>query len=420
MRIHESIPRYTDFDPQIPVWCVTPGEGRCIHRFFDTSPISHGGTLLAVLRVPQETRAVAPGEEAQVVVIDLETGVERVVYTTCGWEAQMGANINWGRDDRTLLFNDVDRQTWQPFGVQLDWPTGKAERFAHGIYHASPDGRWAVVGDLTTMRWSQAGYGVVIPDELVPRRIGAPDDTGVFLTDLDTGESRMLLSIGEAFRRATPYVTDEELGGLESYVFHTKFSPDGSRIMFTTRRLPLEIEHGFGMDHSQMWFDIFTIRPDGTELRNPVPYPFWRYAGHHTTWTPDSRSLTLNLDLRREGMKIWIVGHDGADFRLLVDFAKGSGHPTLHRDGRHVLTDSYSGEGFADAEGSIPLRWLDLAEKKESHPVRVRLNPRDAWGDWRIDPHPAWDRTWRYVAFNGSLGDTRRVFLADFGPLLGD
>lgn len=419
MKIHPSFPLYTDFEPAIPVWCLTPHRGGCLHRFFDTSPVSPGGRFVAVLRVGQEERAVRPGETAEVVVVDLETGVERVVYTTRGWEAQMGANINWGSDDSTLLFNDVDPETWRPFGVKLDWMTGRHERFEHGIYHASPDGRWAVVGDLTTMRWSQPGYGVVIPDERVPRRIGAPDDTGVFLTDTQTGQSRMLISIREAFHRATAYVTDEELAGLESYVFHTKFSPDGQRIMFSTRRWPKEIEHGFGMDHRKMLFDIFTIRPDGTELYNPVPYPYWKYPGHHTTWTADSQHLTFNLDLHHKGLKIWQVKQDGGDFHLLVDFAAGSGHPTLHRNGRHVVADSYLNAAFANEEGAVPLRWLDLEKRVETRPVWVRIRQRSKLGEWRVDPHPAWDRTWRYVAFNGILGDTRRLFLADFGALVG-
>jgi len=418
MHIHASLPRYTEFGTSIPVWCITPRAGGCLHRFFDTSPLSPGGRYLACLRVPQEMERVRPGEEAQVIVVDLQTGEERSVYTTRGWEAQMGANINWGEDDATLLFNDVDMQTWQPFGVKLNWQTGKHERFPRGIYHASPDGRWAVVGDLTTMRWSQLGYGVIIPEERVPRRYGLPGDTGVFLTDTRTGESRLLISIADAFRRATPYVTDADFEQQESYVFHTKFSPDGQRIMFTTRRQPRDVSKGYGFDHSKIFFDIFTIRPDGTDLYNPVPWPYWRFAGHHTTWTPDSQSLTLNLDLHRQGMKIWRVKQDGGDFRLLVDFAKGSGHPTLHKNGRHVLTDTYLGEGFANSEGAIPLRWLDLHTRQETHPITIRI--KDAThSEWRIDPHPAWDRTWRYVAFNGSLGGTRRVFLADFAPLLG-
>lgn len=89
----------------------------------------------------QEERLPLPGEEAEVFVVDLATGDERVVARTCGLEGQMGANLNWGTDDRTLLFNDVDPPTWDVHCVRLDWPTGETFRFGRGIYQTLPDGR---------------------------------------------------------------------------------------------------------------------------------------------------------------------------------------------------------------------------------------------------------------------------------------
>ena len=47
-------PCVKEFSGVVPVWCVTPGEGRCIHRFFDTSPISPAGRYMALFRMPQE------------------------------------------------------------------------------------------------------------------------------------------------------------------------------------------------------------------------------------------------------------------------------------------------------------------------------------------------------------------------------
>ena len=44
--------------------------------------------------------------------------------------------------------------------------------------------------------------------------------------------------------------------------------------------------------------------------------------------------------------------------------------------------------------------------------------PDLAHGALRVDPHPAWDRSWRRVVFNGVDGDTRRVYLADFSRLV--
>lgn len=67
----DRFPRYTEFDPLVPVWCLTPNEGRCIHRFFDTSPIAPGGRYAAVFRLPFEDRQPAPGEVGQIVVADL-------------------------------------------------------------------------------------------------------------------------------------------------------------------------------------------------------------------------------------------------------------------------------------------------------------------------------------------------------------
>ena len=36
-----------------------------------------------------------------------------------------------------------------------------------------------------------------------------------------------------------------------------------------------------------------------------------------------------------------------------------------------------------------------------------------AEGEFRIDAHPAWDRSGRYVIFNGFQNGTRNVFMAD-------
>ena len=60
-----------------------------------------------------------PGEAGEVVIVDLETGRERVVATTRGWETQMGANVQWGATDADLFFNDVDPTTWKKRTVKV-------------------------------------------------------------------------------------------------------------------------------------------------------------------------------------------------------------------------------------------------------------------------------------------------------------
>lgn len=105
--LSDDFPRYTAFDPLVPVWCVTPNTGRTIHRFFDTSPFSPSGRYLALTRLPFEDRLPQPGDVAEVVRTDLETGEECVVAETQGWDTQLGAQAQWGADDTQLFFNDV-------------------------------------------------------------------------------------------------------------------------------------------------------------------------------------------------------------------------------------------------------------------------------------------------------------------------
>ena len=52
MQISRSFPNYENFSPRVPVWCVTPERPACIHRFFDTSPISPSGRYVALFQLP--------------------------------------------------------------------------------------------------------------------------------------------------------------------------------------------------------------------------------------------------------------------------------------------------------------------------------------------------------------------------------
>ena len=183
-----------EYDPEVPVWCITPNEGGTIHRFFDTCPISPSGRYVALFRLPREDRQPEPGEAGQVVLVDLESGDERVVGETCGWEPQMGANINWGASDHALFFNDVDATTWQPFAWKLNPQTGERQRVSGTVYHASPDGRWLISANMTTMRRTQPGYGVCIPLDEMRRNVGPVDDDGFTLKYEDKSGSHEVRS----------------------------------------------------------------------------------------------------------------------------------------------------------------------------------------------------------------------------------
>ena len=199
-----TFPAYTDHSPRVPVYCVTPGNTGYIHRYYDSSPFSPSGRYMAVTRLPFEDRRPKPGEVAEIAVIDLATGDTRTVAETRGWDVQLGAQLQWGADDRTLLFNDLEVRDWMPYGVRLDLQTGESRRLGGTIYSVSSDGRWAASPCLRRMAVTQQGYGVVVPKEYVPGNRGASEDDGIWITDLHSGNSRLLVSLAQIVDRAVP------------------------------------------------------------------------------------------------------------------------------------------------------------------------------------------------------------------------
>src|SRR5210317_1814350 len=97
--LSKSFPKYTDYEPVVPVYCVTPELSGTVHRFFDTSPFSPSGRYIALTRFPFEDRLPIPGDKAEVLLVDLTTGEQHLVAETRGWDTQLGAQVQWGADD---------------------------------------------------------------------------------------------------------------------------------------------------------------------------------------------------------------------------------------------------------------------------------------------------------------------------------
>lgn len=420
-------PRYERFDPRVPVWCVTPKVDRCIHRFFDTSPIDPRGGRLVVTRLPYEDRAPSPGDVAEVIVIDLSSGATEVVAQTRGWEPQMGANVNWAGDG-VLVFNDVEPGEWEPFAVRLDLETGEKTRLGGTVYHASPDGRFAASSCMKRMGWTQGGYGVVIPESLVETNIGLRDDDGLTLTDIRTGEAKLVASLKRIVETAGPDELRERPDGFAIYGFHAKFNGRGDRLIYTLRWFEHHgetptIDRG-GMRRN-LRFAVYTLKPDGSDIRLAVPPDRWEKGGHHINFYPDGDTLSMNLG-HFGGLQLVRCGADGSGLEPMMDITAepppppGSGHPTVHRDNRHVLTDTYTHEPTAFGDGTIPLRWIDLHTASEQTLVRVNTKTPCPLQVMRVDPHPAWDATWKFAAFNAFVDGTRRVYIADLSSLIAE
>jgi hypothetical protein len=410
----QRFPACTAFDARVPV--IRLAEGKIIHRFFDTSPISPSGRYVGLFRLPNENQKPQPGQSGDVVLVDLQTGKERTLAQTRGWETQMGANVQWGRTDADLFFNDVDTDTWTPFAVHFNPQTGSSRRLEGTVFTVSPDGTQLTSYNLASSRLIQVGYGVVLPDDRTPRNKGPVDDDGLFVMDIARGKSRMIASIRDIYERAVPDLHIENAERYEYYCFQVRWNPQGTRLMaFLRWHDPSEPKGG------PRRLTLVTMRGDGSDIRLAITPAQYARGGHHPMWAPDGENITINLNIRDGTKELDLVSvrYDGANLHSIHPI--GSGHPSMHPRLPFVITDAYPREPVTRGDGTAPLRLIDLRNRTEVALAQVVLTRSDSaklTSEHRIDAHPVWDRTGRYIVFNGVHNDTRSVFVADVGKWL--
>ncbi|MDP6775896.1 MAG: hypothetical protein QGI83_03930, partial [Candidatus Latescibacteria bacterium] len=242
---------------------------------------------------------------------------------------------------------------------------------------------------------------------------GAPEDDGLFVTDTDTGECRLLTSLAKIVETAVPTFDPDEYADGDFYGFHVKYNLQGDRLMLVLRWKP---RAGGKMKHN-----VITMRSDGSDIRVAIGEENWGKGGHHPNWCPDGETVMINIKDDGENLRFVKARFDGSDYGVMTEAVKGSGHPSMHPDGRHILTDVYLHEPLAYGDGTTPIRWIDLETGQEQVVIRINNDPPypGPRKELRIDPHPAWDREFKRIAFNGCWEGRRRVYVADMSEVLG-
>ncbi|GAA1954152.1 TolB-like translocation protein [Microbacterium aquimaris] len=435
MKLSSTFPEYTSFSPSISIRRVSLGDKPAIHRFYDTSPVSPSGRFVTYTEFVEDTRLPQPGDIAFVVVVDLGTGLEVYRSSTIAWDTQVGAHPQWGATDHDLFFNRMSTADWEPYGVRVDIINEVEARLDGTIYMVSRDGRHAVSPNLVRLQGIQAGYGVITPYDRSRGGARFPKDDGVFLVDLQTGRRRLAVSLYDIATAFPLHFENLSNNDGELYGFHTKWSPDGLRIMFLVRWR----DRSTRGNRSRNW--IVTMNADGSNLQIALTPDLWR-GGHHPNWCPDSTHIVMNLVDRRGNrvsqkffsainrlsrkfglgdmfnaarLRFMTFRHDGSDLRVVAPSHLGSGHPTWHDGLQSILTDAYPHEPVTARDGTVPIRLISVEDDTSEELIRMNCTPRYPGpnNEWRVDPHPAWVATGGQFVMNGSPHGKRGVYLAD-------
>jgi hypothetical protein len=379
-----------------PVRRITRGPRHHWFGYYDKLQFDPTVRYVLGMQVDFEHRSPTADDIIKIGMVDLgdndrwiELGQSRA------WCWQQGCMLQWRPGSATeVLWNDRDGGHFVCH--ILDIATGKRHTIGHPVYSVSPDGKSAVTADFRRIQDVRPGYGYPgLPDPHVDDL--APADTGVFHIDLESGQSKLIISLAEIARRGT--IPNNGLG-VKHYFNHLLFSPDGSRFIAL---------HRWRYPNGSRLTRLITARPDGSDIRIVVANGYashfiWRDATH-----------ILSQSRKFAGTENWgnFLFEDidgGGDVREIGrSVLDGSGHISYLPGNKWILNDTYP-------RGQERMQTPHLFRVETGR--RVDLGhfhlPKAYTGEWRVDTHPRFSPDSRYVCIDVPHKDEgRQLHLID-------
>ena len=334
-------------------------------------------------KLPEET------EPATLGLVDLTTNRFIPLTQTRAWNFQQGCMAHWlaTSPDSLIIFNDFREGKY--VSVIMNVHTKKEiKTIPWPVSAVSPNGKEAVSLNFSRLRLTRPDYGYGGGGQDAKENIQLPPDDGLFFIDLETGESRLLVSI-EQVKDLIPPLAEGSIGWFN----HTLFSRKGSKIFWLSRQME---------DKTRITTSL-TVNRDGTDLRRCFPD---NWAGSHFDWLNDDElMITANWEGKQYAHVLFTVGKQ--DYKRLgnglLDY---DGHGTFSPDQRWMVTDSYPSGGMREQK----IYLMDM-KTEAVLPLGRYVQPPEFTGFWRCDIHCRWSPSGKMIGFNSTHTGSRQVYI---------
>lgn len=387
-------------------YAVTQGpQDHLLANYFGINAWSPDGRYLAVLGVDFSGRLPEETDTATVALVDLREENRYIpIGQTCSWNFQEAAMFHWlPWEDGLCAFNDL--RDGRFVTVMLNWKTGAERIFHRPVSAVDPSGEWAVSLNYARLRVCRPDYGYAGEGQDPQLDQVWPEDDGLWLVNLKTGEEKLLLSVADA-RSLMPEITSDD--GL-AYFCHTIISPDAGKVFFLARTVQDFKAQLAERGYVYHWDTVsFTIRTDGTDLRRCFQ-DGWK--GSHFNWNADSETLVVTA--RWNGNQTWShvvfsVGEEEQVRHLAPGIMDWDGHCIFSPNGQFI-----SSEGYWNKDGYRS--WVLLRLEDEALISLGSFFVPEQYKEQysRCDLHARWRPDGSQLAFNSVHEGSRQVYLRD-------
>ena len=324
------------------------------------------------------------------------------------WGWQQGCMLQWRPHSKSeVVWND--REGDRHVCRVMDITTRKSRTLPRPIYTLSGDGRWAITTDFSRVQRMRAGYGYVgLTDPCADQR--APETSGVWRLDMDSGESELIFSLADAARIK---YQGESLSEKWNYFNHLLISPDSSRFIVLHRWRNDTGDAQNPQPKGRFTTRMFTVAMDGSDryILDPsgnTSHFIWRDPQHICAWTrPTGQPAGFYLFKDQTG-KFESVG-DGVMTQ--------NGHNTYipKTDNQWILNDTYPSQ---EKREQVPYLFHVPTGKRVD--LGAFHSPPNYSGEWRCDTHPRTSNDGKTVAIDSPhSGGGRQIHLIDISKIVG-
>ena len=241
------------------------------HHFFgyigqcQTIPWNASGRYILGMEIDRIDRMPEPEDAATIILIDTQDNNKITrIDKTHAWNPQQGTMFYWNPSatETQFFFNDRDIESGKIFTVLYD--IEKKQRVREYLFNDTPIGNSGVAADGAS--WLGLNYGRLARLRLVTGYSDAldwskdeiaPQNDGIFVVDIETGEKRLLVSYHQLEEKLQERDPGMKHTGL--FINHTLWNRNSDLVYFFVRA-------GWNEQGGKRINTPFSIRADGTGL----------------------------------------------------------------------------------------------------------------------------------------------------------
>ena len=376
-----------------PVKRLTTAGEHWFFGYYDIPAFDSACENHLALRVPFMDRMPTADDKAEIYRIRLKTGSADKIGETASWCFQQGCFAQWlPARPGWVIWNERARTECGYAAVMTELASGKKREYDRPIANVAPNGKYALSVNFDRMYDFRPGYGYAGHADRWATD-PHPADDGIYLIDLDSGESRLILSLRQLWELNGGFFGGEDQ---KLMVNHINFNTDSSRFVFLLRNFST----------SGWKTAILTANADGSGI---FLLSAFAYASHYY-WV-DASILSIHssgLELGRTGKQLYeLIDKTHAGKAVDPAFFIEDGHVSYSPDRKYILYDSYP-----KPNGYRELYLYDRLARRGG-----LLGRFQSWkppiADMRCDLHPVWAPNGQMISFDSTHEGFRGIYLMD-------